>query len=368
MKISNYIFPAPHGGFGGLEMQMAKRSIDIINHGGSSLLITIPNTRLDKYAEELGLARAHGIKKRKYFDFGLAKIIAENAKSHNLKKCVVGTTNLLSTVVLANKLYNAGMDIFLYQQMQSNIRKKDFVHNFIYRNIKGVITITDRMRKELLNNTIVTSDKVKVIPCGIDTDKFDPKHHNRIDCKRFFKLPEDKFIFGYIARIEDQKDQKTAIKAFAKAKLKDAVLCLAGTPANNEYLNELHSLIAENNLSDSVFILDFTPHVDKLMNAFDVFVMSSQSETFGLVNAEALAAGVPVIATDSGGVPEIIHHEKHGLLFTQKDDDTLADYMKKLFNDKDMYRRFSEAGLIYAKEQYDYTKQSEKFINFCESR
>lgn len=367
MEVSNYIFPVPHGGFGGLEMQMAKRAKDIINHGGTSVLITLEGSRLDNYSKELGLTRNHGRKRRKYFDFKLAKCIAQTAKEHKSQKCIVGTTALLSTAVLANKLYGAGMDIFLYQQMQSNIRKKDFIHNYIYNNISGAITLTEKMRKELLANTVVAPEKVKAIPYGIETDKFNPKNHNKAECRKFFNLPVEKFIFGYIARIEDQKDQKTAIKAFAKAKLENAVLCLAGTPATKEYVDELRALIAEHNIADSVFILDFTPHVDKLMNAFDVFVMSSQSETFGLVNAEAIAAGLPVIATDSGGVPEIIHHEKHGLLFTQKDVATLADYMAKLYNNRDMLKSFSEAGLRYVNERYDYHKQTQEFIKFCES-
>ncbi len=368
MEVSNYLFPVPLGGFGGLEMQMAKRAKDIINCNGKSVIITIPNSRLDKYANVLGVKSVNGHLKRKYFDFGFAKLIAKTAKENNIWKCVVGTTNLLSTAVLANKLYSAKMDIFLYQQMQSNIRKKDIVHSFIYRNIKGAITLTETMRKELLNNTVITPDKVKAIPYGIETDKFHPKNHNKEECRKYFNLPRDKFIFGYIARIEDQKDQKTAIKAFAKANLDNAVLCLAGTPATKEYMEELHALTAEYKISESVYILDFTPHVDKLMNAFDVFVMSSQSETFGLVNAEAIASGLPVIATDSGGVPEIIHHEKHGLLFTQKDYSTLAEHMTKLYNNRDMLKIFSDAGLAYAKEKYDYTTQTEKFIRFCEGR
>lgn len=80
MEIGNYIFPVPLGGFGGLEMQMAKRAKDIINKGGNSLLITLENSRLDKYANELGISTVYAKPKRKYFDLDLAKIIAYNSK------------------------------------------------------------------------------------------------------------------------------------------------------------------------------------------------------------------------------------------------------------------------------------------------
>jgi glycosyltransferase involved in cell wall biosynthesis len=367
MEIGNYIFPVPLGGFGGLEMQMAKRAKDIINKGGNSLLITLENSRLDKYANELGISTVYAKPKRKYFDLDLAKIIAYNSKKNNCNKCIVGTTALLSTAVLANKLYGAGLDIFLYQQMQSDIKKKDIVHNFIYRTIKGAITLTEKMRGELLKNTIIKSHKVKAIPYGIEIEKFNPNNHIKSECRAMFGLPTHKFIFGYIARIEDQKDQKTAIKAFGKANLDNALLCLAGTPATKEYLAELQQLITEHSLEDSVEILDFTPHVDKLMNAFDVFVMSSQSETFGLVNAEALASGLPVLATDSGGVPEIIKHNENGLLFTQKDYETLSQYMSLICRNEELIRKFSQSGLAYAKQHYDYETQTSKFLEFCES-
>ncbi len=348
-------------------MQMAKRAKDIINCGSNSVIITIENSRLDKYAAELNIPRTHARTQRKYFDIQLAKSIAKTAKSHNSKKCIVGTTAMLSTAVLANKMYNAKLDIYLYQQMQSDIRKKDLVHSYIYRNIKGAITLTEKMRKELIKNTIINPEAVKAIPYGIETEKFNPKNHDKAKCRELFNLPADKFIFGYIARIENHKDQKTAIRAFANAQLNNAILCLAGTPATKEYLSELQELIETNKLEDSVKILDFTPHVDKLMNAFDIFVMSSQSETFGLVNAEALAAGLPVIATDSGGVPEIIHHEKHGLLFTQKDYQTLSSHMERLYSNSDLIRQYSAAGLKFAKSNYDYQTQTEKFIEFCEA-
>jgi len=100
------------------------------------------------------------------------------------------------------------------------------------------------------------------------------------------------------------------------------------------------------------------------MNAMDISLLPSKREAFGLVVIEAMASGLPVIGTNTGGVPEIITHEKNGLLFEPFDVDKLAKYMKLLAEDRKLREKFGEQARIDSIERYDYKNQTDIFFNY----
>ena len=90
-----------------------------------------------------------------------------------------------------------------------------------------------------------------------------------------------------------------------------------------------------------------------LFRSFDVVVLLTYCETFGLVLVEAMRAGVAVIGTDAGGVPEIIEHNKTGLLIPPGDTGTLADELVKLYDDADLKSRLARAGKNRADREFN---------------
>jgi glycosyltransferase involved in cell wall biosynthesis len=93
--------------------------------------------------------------------------------------------------------------------------------------------------------------------------------------------------------------------------------------------------------------------------------MSSRSETFGLVNIEALASGLPVLATNSGGIPEIIKDNYNGLLFSREDFMEASRKLKLLYKSPELMKKLSENALEDVKNKYDYKTQTDKFFEFC---
>jgi D-inositol-3-phosphate glycosyltransferase len=354
----------PLSGFGGLEMQMAKRAADAITNGDKAIAVTIRDSKADTYAKELGVPTENLEVKIKYFDLVAIRKLGKLFVKHNVDICVVSQSYHLSIAVAARNLYNHKTAIVFYQQMQSGIRKKDFLHNRIYKNIDGAIVLTERMKRELATNTILHEDSIVAIPCGIEIDKFAQKLEKE-ECRREFMLPLDKYIFGYVARIDPHKAQSTAIRAFAEANIANTYLVFCGDINNSEYFNSLKELIEDNDLKEKVKFLPFTKKISELMQAFDAFVMPSRSETLGLVTIEAMASGIPVIATRSGGVPEIIDHEKDGLLFPMEDFKSLAKYMKQVHTDSVLSENLGKAAVEKVKSKFDYKIQSNKFFDFC---
>ncbi|MCP4040245.1 MAG: glycosyltransferase family 4 protein, partial [bacterium] len=91
---------------------------------------------------------------------------------------------------------------------------------------------------------------------------------------------------------------------------------------------------------------------------FDCLVLASDSEPFGLVLLEAMRAGVPVIATRAGGVPEIVRHGHDGLLFDPGDHETLARHLIRLAGDRAVARELAEHGLETLEERFSVAAQA----------
>lgn len=131
---------------------------------------------------------------------------------------------------------------------------------------------------------------------------------------------------------------------------------------NEEYLEKLKQKVIKYELEEQVLFVGFTKEPSKFMQACDVVLMASKNETFGLVTIEAMRNGTAVIASNSGGVLEVIDDEKTGLLFENQNYEDLALKIEKLYKDDILREKLAYAGQKKAKIQFDYDKQFEKVI------
>jgi glycosyltransferase involved in cell wall biosynthesis len=361
----HYTFLMPIGAFGGMEIQMVKRSADAIRRGEASLFVGKPSSRVEEYALSLEVP-VETIKIRAdYVDLVAAHRLGKMMKACSSNVCVVGASKYLSLALLARKLVTPDVAVIFYQQLHGSTKKKDPFHNWIYRNLDGAVVLTQKLKESLAERTILPKEKIRVIPYGIEVDAFDPGKHSKRETRRQFKLPEDAFLIGLVGRIEEAKGQDVAIEAFAKSDLRDSVLVICGAPQTKEYLEHLKKRTVELNLEGSVRFLPFTTEIPALMNAFDLSLLPSRGETFGLVVIEAMAAGVPVIGTDAEGVPEIIRPEENGMLTPPGDSEALANAMRRLREDNGLRERLGRQARQDAIEKYDYAGQAGKFFDYC---
>ena len=206
-----------------------------------------------------------------------------------------------------------------------------------------------------------------MIPYGIDLEAFAPENHDKKKNRSAFGLPGNSFVIGLVGRIEPSKGQSLAIEAFAEAKIPDSVLVICGNIGFQDYFQSLKDLSREHGIEESVSFLPFTHDVPTLMNSFDMSILPSTSEAFGLVLIEAMASGLPVVGTNAGGVPEIITHGKNGLLFQPGDAHVLAGYMRLLAEDGRLRERLGHQAWQDANQRYIYHIQTERFFEFCKN-
>ena len=128
------------------------------------------------------------------------------------------------------------------------------------------------------------------------------------------------------------------------------------------YFEQLKVEIEKSNLNDNIFYLGFHNNPTAIMKCFDAVVLATKCETFGLVLPEAMRAGVAVIGSNCGGVPEIIEHEKSGLLFESENAADLTEQLSKIVVDKKFCNKLAAEGKKDADARFSEERHFKKLI------
>jgi glycosyltransferase involved in cell wall biosynthesis len=247
-----------------------------------------------------------------------------------------------SIVTVAQVLYPSVKLVF-YQEMQFGINKRDILHTWMYSHLSLWITLTKKMKQEVIEHTRMPQERISVIPVGTDMQRFDPNLYDQKTSREQFNIPQSKLVIGVLGRLDPQKGQEEFIRAVPILLEHQTHLhfIIAGDETEGQlgFKKDLKDLSIELGVSDKVQFLPFTDAVPEFMSAIDIFVLPSHAETFGFVLVEASAMGKAIVATNSGGVPEIITDGSTGLLVPPRDVQALADALLRLL--KDQLLRFS---------------------------
>lgn len=201
--------------------------------------------------------------------------------------------------------------------------------------------------------------RASVIPNGVGPDAFcgDRREAARRLRERW-GLPAEAPLVGQIARLAPWKGQRHVLAAAERVlrEQPDARFALAGGDVfgdAGDYARELREGVAARGLGAQVLLPGHESDVPAALAALDVLVHASHAEPFGRILVEAAAAGVPVVAFASGGVPEIVVHEETGLLVPDGDEAALAAGILRLVRDPALARRLGEQARTRARERYD---------------
>ena len=161
--------------------------------------------------------------------------------------------------------------------------------------------------------------------------------------RRRLGVPDDAAVIGLVARFRPSKDHATLLRAFARLAPDYPRLHLA-LVGDGPLEPTLRRLAAELGVADRVVFAGPVPGALRPQIAFDVAVLSSTAEGFPNVVVEALAAGVPVVATDVGGVRDSVEDGRTGLLVPPRDPEALAQAVARLLADPAQASCYAEAG------------------------
>jgi glycosyltransferase involved in cell wall biosynthesis len=191
--------------------------------------------------------------------------------------------------------------------------------------------------------------RVTVIPNGVDLERFHPDEITRQRIRGELQLGRDAPVIGIIGRLTPSKGQMELLRAFkcVVSEFPATTLLIAGAPAFNqeyEYAELLDRAASELGISDRVRMLGARDDVAAVMQGLDLLIVNSSSEACCLVVLEAMACGVPVLATRTGGTPEIIEHGVSGWLVPWGDESALAAAIVKLISKPELRTELARRG------------------------
>jgi len=228
----------------------------------------------------------------------------------------------------------------------------------LLRDASRVIALT-QVETDQYRRMGIPGEKIAIIPNGIDLSEYaelPPKD----SFKKKFNILEDRKIILYIGRIHKIKGIDFLVRAYAylknKMNFKDAILVIAGP--NDGYLSEIIHLAQASGVSNSVLFVGSLYGGDKLAAYVDseVYILPSRYETFPMAVLEAYACGKPVIASDVGGLKELIVDGETGFLFEAGNFKQMAEKMVYLLNNSDKAVEISRKARILVEEKYSIDK------------
>jgi glycosyltransferase involved in cell wall biosynthesis len=191
-----------------------------------------------------------------------------------------------------------------------------------------------------------------IIPNGVSLDRFArPASFERAELRKALGFGVDDFLFVSVGRLSEEKNHRLLIDAFSTLpKTNPSMLVLVG---DGPLRPSLEAQIKSLSLDDRVLFLGNRDDVAQLLWVADGFVLSSDIEGVPLSLIEALGAGIPVIATQVGSVPEMIINKENGLLVQPGNRDDLAEAMETLMTQPELAMRLVSQALVVARARYD---------------
>lgn len=342
---------------GGLELSTI-RIAQAMEKKGVSTVVIVPNlSPLEQRANEANLNVVSITPHFKYGDIPAAIHLAHILKDHQIGLVLLMQSKDIHLAAIAS-LITPQTKLVFYQQMNSRYNKRDFIHSWIYSKLSLWISLSKSMKEDVLSYTNMPREKIKVLPLGTDLQQFDPSHYNKSESRSFFGLPQNGYTIGVLGRLDKLKGQHILLQAIPEVVRQhpNVVFLIAGDETAGEYgyKEYLLKLCRSLDIERYVKYIPFTDDVPRLMAALDVFVLPSFSETFGLVVVEAMAMERPIIATNAGGLPEMIVNGKTGLLVKPQDATTVALAIHRVLSDSALRSSLGHLARKEALKRYDF--------------
>ena len=201
-----------------------------------------------------------------------------------------------------------------------------------------VICASEGERKVLIEHYGVSPLQAVQVPCGVDTDHFRPR--SRAAARRRLGLPADEPLVLYVGRIEPLKGIDILLRAAAEMEGRFCLLVVGGDSKDSRRKSELRRLAEEIGITERVFFQDAVSHerLPLYYNAADICVVPSYYESFGLVALEAMACGVPVVASRVGGLLETVRDGETGYLVPWRCPEPFAERLEMLLANEPLRR------------------------------
>lgn len=299
---------------------------------------------------------------RLLFGVKIAKYLIQNRKKYDVIFCPLAYTPTEIVVTISRILHKPTV----VRIAQGEISTSYFMGRFRRRFFSSLATKLVVLNKSLFESLeLAASHKVQWFPNGVDIERFQPAiNDEKTELRERWKIRESQPVILFVGAMVPRKGVDTLVSAFIQVAKdnKDSLLLLAGpTNSQTEFFNEIKLQVAKFGLEHRIRFLGHTSTVEDLMRAADIFVLPSHAEGMPNVLLEALATGLPCIASNIPGVQELIIPNHNGLLFPPKSVQELANQLRFLLDHDDARQEIGKQACQTIVEKFSIRQTAKRY-------
>lgn len=240
------------------------------------------------------------------------------------------------------------------------------LHRLVLSRATRIIAVSRAVSCAIQVQKLVPAERIVVIPNGIDVDRFEQAraHFDALAFRRRWNIPEDHLLVGCVGELRPLKGHEDFLRAAAVIvrRFPKSYFLIAGADASpkGEHRAALQRLIADLDLGRHVRLFGWLDDLPAFYCALDVFVSASHTESFGLVIAEALASGTPIVATRTEGAAEILSPAESGVLVPVGDVAAIAESVTMLLLEPVRRQRLATTGVETAQSRFSVARMIEE--------
>ena len=357
-------------GHGGLELYAAQEIKQWQSRGHQCIPVVSPDSMLEKHLSNAKIDTTLLSVKNKRLPILAARQLARLIDEQEIDLIHIHWNNDLNLAVLAKIFSQRQAKVIYSRHMAITRSKKDLLHRWFYHAVDRLILMTKCLQQEAMTYLPMPASKISQLYLGVAAVEDQPANYDDCYSEQF---PRRKFNVALFGRIEPYKGQHLLVSAIEQlvADGMDVSASIIGHVMDNRYFAGLEKSVTKANLSSHISFESFVNNPAQRMKCYDAIILTTTCETFGLVLLEAMRAGIAVIGTRCGGVPEIIADMETGLLFAPGNVKELAEKIAYLYRSPDELKRLAMQGKQKADEQFSETMHFEKLEGIlkevCES-
>ncbi|RMF93882.1 MAG: glycosyltransferase family 1 protein [Nitrospinota bacterium] len=329
-------------GWGGQEMRILQETTEFTRRGYAMAIVCQPESGIGRQGAKEGKT-LYRLRMRSCFDLQAVFQLRRLLQAQKID--LVHTHSSIDSWVAGLAAKSLRLPVVRSRHVSIPVKR---YRNFNYNHLADRIIVNGEAMKRLLMQGGVKAEKIVSIPPGIDLTRFHPRIGGE-KIRAEFALTGP--VIGMIAMLRGSKGHTYFLQAarIVLQRYPEAHFLIVGDGVRRVRIQQE---IEQLGLSRQVTMTGFRRDIPEILAALDLYVLSSLRETFPQTILQALAMRKPVVATDSGGVPEIIHPGATGLLVPPGDARALAEAILTLLADRGYAQRLACAGYELVRQEY----------------
>lgn len=344
-------------GYGGLELYVYREIKFLQLYGITCLPVISENSMLEQKLKQDRIEYRTLESNNKYFPILTARKLAKLISENNIDVVHLSWGKDLNLASLGKYFSSKPVKLVYSRHMEITRSKKDLFHRWFYHQVDKILAVSKMVEENALTFLPLPKQSIELLYLGVAApNTTDDACESLLEKYSMTRRTMNIALFGRIEKGKAQHIMLFALKLLIDKEY-DVSLTLVGHVMDDDYCAKLNELVKSYGLADYVVFTGMIQDVINIMPCFDVVVLTTPKETFGLVLVEAMRGGVAVVGANAGGVLDIIDNNINGLLFEPNDAESLFIALSKLYDNPEMKQRIAKSGKkkadkVFSEEQH----------------